>query len=114
MTIKESIRKVLSEETEENEQKVMNFLLRRFSTFEKDLGEGGHPTMYKRITFEIDGEFYIINTFQNKTEQTQKIYNMLVDNNVIKPIEFYGTTLDPYRQKIIRTIKRFLNEKMKY
>ena len=45
MTIKESIRKVLSEETEENEQKVMNFLLRRFSTFEKDLGEGGHPSM---------------------------------------------------------------------
>ena len=69
--------------------------------------------MFKQITFEIDGEFYIINTFQNKTEQTQKIYNMLVDNNVIKPIEFYGTTLDPYRQKIIRTIKRFLNEKMK-
>jgi hypothetical protein len=37
---------------------------------------------------------------------------MLVDNDVIKPIEFYGTTLDPYRQKVIRTIKRFLNDKM--
>ena len=112
MTIKESIRKVLSEETEENEQKVMNFLLRRFSTFEKDLGEGGHPTMYKRITFEIDGDFYNITNFQNKLTQVQKIFNMLVDNDVIKPIEFYGTTLEPYRQKIIRTIKKFLNDNM--
>jgi hypothetical protein len=112
MTLKESIIRVLREETEENEQKVMNFLLRRYRTFEKDLGEEGHPTMFKRITFEIDGEAYTITNFHNKLTQIQKIFNMLVDNDVIKPIEFYGTTLDPYRQKIIRTIKRFLNDKM--
>jgi hypothetical protein len=112
MTLKESIIWVLKEETEENEQKVMNFLLRRYRTFEKDLGEEGHPTMFKRITFEIDGEDYTITNFHNKLTQIQKIFNMLVDNDVIKPIEFYGTTLDPYRQKIIRTIKRFLNDKM--
>ena len=111
--MKELIRHILKEETEENDQKVMNFLLRRYRTSERDFGEEGHPRIFKQITFETDEEFYVINTFQNKTEQTQKIYNMLVDNNVIKPIEFYGTTLDPYRQKIIRTIKRFLNEKMK-
>jgi hypothetical protein len=112
MTLKESIIRVLREETEENEQKVMNFLLRRYRTFEKDLDEEGHPTMFKRITFEIDGYFYSITNFHNKLTQIQKIFNMLVDNDVIKPIEFYGTTLDPYRQKVIRTIKRFLNDKM--
>ena len=112
MTLKESIIRVLKEETEENEQKVMYFLLRRYRTFEKDIDEEGLPTMFKRITFEIDGYIYSITNFQNKLTQIQKIFNMLVDNDVIKPIEFYGTTLDPYRQKVIRTIKRFLNDKM--
>ena len=110
--MKEHIRKVLMEETEENDQKVMNFLLRRYRTSEIDFGEEGHPTMYKRITFEIDGDFYNITNFQNKLTQIQKIFNMLVDNDVIKQIEFYGTTLEPYRQKIIRTIKKFLNDNM--
>jgi hypothetical protein len=111
--VKELIRNILKEETEENDQKVMNFLLRRYRTSERDFGEEGHPRMFKQITFEIDEDFYVINNFQNKTEQVHKIFNMLVDNDVIKkPIEFYGTTLDPYRQKVIRTIRKFLNDKI--
>ena len=37
---------------------------------------------------------------------------MLIDGNVIEPIELYGKSLDPYRQKVIRTIRKFLNDKI--
>jgi hypothetical protein len=35
---------------------------------------------------------------------------MLIDSNVIEPIELYGKSNDPYRQKVIRAIKTFINQ----
>ena len=107
--MRELIRHILKEETEEIGQKVMNFLMRRYRLHEKDFGWEGHPIIVKTIVFEVNGENYIINTIQNKIRQVQQIFDMLINNNVIEPIELYGNSLDPYRQKIIKTIKMFLN-----
>jgi hypothetical protein len=107
--MKELIKYILKEETEEIGQKVMNFLMRRYRLHEKDIGWEDNPILIKSVTFEVDGERYGISNFQNKITQVQQIFDMLIDSNVIEPIELYGNSLDPYRQKIIKTIKMFLN-----
>jgi hypothetical protein len=101
-----------SEETEEIDSKILNFLMRRYKVEEKNLGDEEEPITFKIITFNLKGEFYSVSNFQNKITQVQQIFDMLIDGNVIEPIELYGKSLDPYRQKVIRTIKRFLNQVM--
>jgi hypothetical protein len=110
--MKELIRNILKEETEEIDSKILNFLMRRYKVEEKNLGDEEEPIIFKIITFNLEGEFYSVSNFQNKITQVQQIFDMLIDGNVIEPIELYGKSLDPYRQKVIRTIKRFLNQVM--
>jgi hypothetical protein len=110
--MKKLIRHILKEETEEIDQKILNFLMRRYKVEEKNLGDEEEPITFKIITFNLKGEFYSVSNFQNKITQVQQIFDMLIDGNVIEPIELYGKSLDPYRQKVIRTIKRFLNQVM--
>jgi hypothetical protein len=110
--MKELIRHILKEEIEDIDKKVMNFLVRRYSVEEKDIGWEDHPIIIKTINFNINNERWGISNFQNKITQVQQIFDMLIDSNVIEPIELYGKSLDPYRQKVIRTIKRFLNQVM--
>jgi hypothetical protein len=50
--------------------------------------------------------------WDNKKRQVRLILNMLVENNVIEPINNFSNENDPYRQKIVRTIKKFLYEVM--
>ena len=110
--MKTLIKKILKEETEEIDQKVRNFLLRRYKVEEKNLGDEEEPITFKIITFNLKGEIYSVSNFQNKITQVQQIFDMLIHGNVIEPIELYGKSLDPYRQKVIRTIKKFLSEIM--
>ena len=110
--MRELIRHILKEETEEIDQKVMNFLMRRYEVEEKDIGWEDHPIIIKTINFNINNERWGISNFQNKITQVQQIFDMLIDSNVIEPIELYGKSLDPYRQKVIRTIKKFLSQVM--
>jgi hypothetical protein len=37
---------------------------------------------------------------------------MLEDNNVTEPIDNFSNENNPYRQKVIRTIKKFLSQVM--
>jgi len=110
--MKELIRHILKEETEEIDQKILNFLIRRHKVEEKNLGDEEEPITFKIITFNLKGEFYSVSNFQNKITQVQQIFDMLIDGNVIEPIELYGKSNDPYRQKVIRAIKKFLNQVM--
>jgi ABC-type ATPase involved in cell division len=50
--------------------------------------------------------------WDNKKRQVRLILNMLVENNVTEPMNIYSNENDPYRQKVIRTIKKFLYEVM--
>ena len=64
------------------------------------------------ISVSKDGEFYNIGTFDNKKRQIRLILNMLEDNNVTEPIDNFSNENNPYRQKVIRTIKKFLSHVM--
>ena len=103
----------LTENEEDPTQKILNFLLRRYKVEETNLGDWGEdPVILKQISFDVNGERYSISNFQNKITQVQQIFDMLIDSNVIEPIELYGKSNDPYRQKVIRAIKTFINQVM--
>ena len=107
--MRELIRHILKEETEEIDQKVMNFLVRRYEVKEYN---GYDQIRFKRVFFKLDNELYAITTFDNKKRQVRLILNMLEDNNVTEPIDNFSNENNPYRQKVIRTIKKFLSNVM--
>ena len=107
--MKKLIRHILKEETEEIDQKVMNFLMRRYEVKEINIDD---QIRFKQVYFKVDGEFYNIGTFDNKKRQIRLILNMLEDNNVTEPIDNFSNENNPYRQKVIRTIKKFLSHVM--
>jgi hypothetical protein len=103
------IRHILKEETEDIDKKVMNFLMRRYSVEEINIDD---EIRLKRIHFKVDDDYYNIGTFDNKKRQVRLILNMLEDNNVTEPIDNFSNENNPYRQKVIRTIKMFLSKVM--
>lgn len=107
--MKDLIRNILKEESEEIDQKVYNFMRRRYEINEVNI-EGG--SKFKEIYFKVGDEYYGVSMWDNKKRQVRLILNMLVENNVIEPINNFSNENDPYRQKIVRTIKKFLYEVM--
>jgi len=107
--MKQLIRCILKEETEEIDQKVMNFLLRRHEVKEINIDD---RIKFKRLHFKVDDDYYNIGTFDNKKRQVRLILNMLEDNKVTEPIDNFSNENNPYRQKVIRTIKKFLSKVM--
>jgi uncharacterized protein (UPF0262 family) len=107
--MKELIKHILKEETEEIDRNVMNFLLRRYEINEINIDNNIN---YKEIYFKVDDDYYGISTWDDKKRQIRKILDMLQENNVIEPVNNYSNQNDPYRQKVIRTIKKFLYEVM--
>jgi hypothetical protein len=107
--MKELIKHILKEETEEIDRNVMNFLLRRYEINKVNIDD---DIKYKEIYFKVDDDYYGISTWDDKKRQIRKILDMLQENNVIEPINNYSNQNDPYRQKVVRTIKKFLYEVM--
>jgi len=107
--MKELIKHILKEETEEIDRNVMNFLLRRYEINEVNI-EGG--SKFKEIYFKVGDEYYGVSMWDNKKRQVRVILNMLDENNVIDLVNNFANQNDPYRQKIVRTIKKFLYEVM--
>ena len=87
----------------------MNFLLRRYEVKEYNSYD---QIRFKKVFFKVGDEVYGIGTFDNKKRQIRLILNMLEENNVIEPVDNFSNENDPYRQKIVRTIKRFLEQVM--
>jgi hypothetical protein len=107
--MKELIRHILKEETEDIDKNVMNFLIRRYEVKEINIDD---QIRFKKVYFKVDDDYYNIGTFDNKKRQIRLILNMLEENNVIEPVDNFSNENDPYRQKIVRTIKRFLEQVM--
>jgi hypothetical protein len=108
--MKELIKNILKEESEEIDQRVYNFLRRRYEVNEINIDDN---IKFKEIYFKLDDDYYLgISLFDNKKKQIRTILNMLVNNNVIEPVDNFSNENDPYRQKIVRTIKKFLYEVM--
>ena len=107
--MKELIKHILKEETEEIDQNVYNFLRRRYEINELNLDDN---IKFKEIYFKVGDDYYGLSMWDSKKRQIRKILNMLEENNVIEPINNFANENDPYRQKIVRTIKKFLYEVM--
>jgi hypothetical protein len=107
--MKELIRNILKEETEELDLRVWAFLTRRYEVNELNLGDN---LKFKEIYFKVGDDYYGISMWDDKKRQIKKILDMLQENNVIEPVNNYSNENDPYRQKVIRTIKKFLYEVM--
>ena len=108
--MKELIKNILKEESEEIDQRVYNFLRRRYEVNEINIDDN---IKFKEIYFKLDDDYYLgISLFDNKKKQKRTILNMLVNNNVIEHVDNFSNENDPYRQKIVRTIKKFLYEVM--
>ena len=107
--MKDLIKNILKEESEEIDQKVYNFLRRRYEINEVNIDDNIN---FKEIYFKVGDEYYNVSMWDNKKRQVRIILNMLVENNVTEPMSIYTNENDPYRQKIVRTIKKFLYEVM--
>ena len=103
------IKHILKEETEEIDQNVFNFLRRRYKINEVNIDD---RIKFKELYFKVDDEYYGISMWDSKKKQIRIILNMLQENNVIETINNFANENDPYRQKIVRTIKKFLYDVM--
>jgi hypothetical protein len=103
------IKNILKEETEEIDQKVMSFLLRRYKINEINIDD---RIKFKEVYFKVGDDYYGISMWDSKKRQVRLILNMLEENNVTEPINNFSNENDPYRQKVVRTIKKFLSEIM--
>ena len=99
----------MKEETEEIDQKVFNFLRRRYKINEVNIDD---RIKFKEMYFKVDDDYYGISMWDSKKKQIRIILNMLQENDVIEPINNFSNENDPYRQKIVRTIKKFLSQVM--
>jgi hypothetical protein len=107
--MKEFIKHILKEETEEIDQNVFNFLRRRYKINEVNIDD---RIKFKELYFKVDDDYYGISMWDSKKKQIRIILNMLQENNVIETVNNFANENDPYRQKIVRTIKKFLYDVM--
>jgi len=104
------IKNILKEETEDLDKGLLNYLRRRVNLETKDLSFGDDkPLIVKTASFNIDGDWYNINSFMSKKEMKFRIMNMLEENNQINFAGYDPNVLNTDRQKVVRTIKYFID-----
>jgi len=105
MSLENKIKRIIREETEDIDRKVLDFLRRRAikSTYH-------HPDGYFSINhLSFKDTEYGFNDLQNKKDIVRKILNMLDEYNVVDLPEYDSNVLDEKRRKVVRTIRYFLN-----
>jgi len=108
--IKLTIKTILVEELNDTsiDKKLFNFLRRHSKIDEKTFGDDGRLNV-KMVSFNFDGEWYNFSSFMSKKDIKNKMLRMLEDNDVIRSGEFNPNLLDTDRQKVVRTIKKFID-----
>ena len=98
----------ISDQHSEIDSKLMNFLLRRVEKKERQIGDDEYPINVIEISF-IDLPGYGFNSFSNRKDMERRIINMLEEEEISNLGEYNPNVLDTDRQKVIRTIRVFLN-----
>jgi hypothetical protein len=95
---------------EDIDHKLFNFLLRRIKIEKKDLGTdwfGNRRIIVNEYRFDgLPG--YGFNSYDSKRGMESKIIEMLYENDITDYI-YDMNEQNPERQKIIKTIRKFLN-----
>jgi hypothetical protein len=92
---------------------IMNFLMRRINVKEIKIGDGTFTqgvSDLKIIQYNFDGfPGYGFNSYQNKSYWTRQILELL-EETVLIPENWHGDLgeKDPERQKIIKTVRKFI------
>ena len=112
MSQKEIITRILREETDESsiDTSILKFLRRHSKIDERKIGDDEYAINIKSVSFDVGGDWYSISSFMSKKDMKNKILRMLEDNQKIG--EYDPSVLDTDRQKVVRTIKQFINTVM--
>lgn len=111
------LNKILITEEEKNEisnshddidRKLMTFLLRRVEKIERKIGDDEWSMNVTEVSFNgLPG--YGFNSFSNRKDMERKIINMLEEEEITNLGDYNPSILDTDRQKVIKTIRAFLN-----
>ena len=110
--MKELIRHILKEETEEIDQEVMNFLIRRIKKETKKLNTDYdvlEPLEFTEYTFEGLPEYGFNSFYNSKKDLELKLSKMLYEIGVIDFWIYDLEPQDPKRIKLVKTVRQFLN-----
>jgi hypothetical protein len=102
----------ISSQHDNIDRKLFNFLFRRIEVKEKEIGsrfEELEPIKVIEYTFK-DLPGYGFNNFYSKKDMVNSILKMLLENDLVEDDIFdIKNEIDKNRQKIIQTIRKFLN-----
>jgi hypothetical protein len=106
------IKKILKEEfnPQDLNDNVLSFLRRRYKMEDVIIGDiDNDPMVIKKVVFNVDGVFYVLNSFKNKRQNINTVITMLDESGVID-YDWGEKSYDKDRQILIRTIKLFLKQ----
>jgi hypothetical protein len=98
----------ISNQHDDIDRTLLNFLLRRVEKKERKIGDDEYSFNVTEISF-MDLPGYGFNSFSNRKDMERKIINMLEENEITDLGSYNQYSLDTNRQKIIKTIRKFLN-----
>ena len=108
----------LSNQHEEIDRMIMNFLLRRYTVEEKTLPRSTFfdpddddlpPLSWKEVHF-VDFPGYSLSSYMSRKDMEWRLLNMLEDAEKLNTDDFRGNKgFDVDRQKKMKTIRAFLN-----
>ncbi len=107
--MKDIIVTILKEETGNLDGKILRFLRRNYKSRVNSFGDDEKPLDIQTVSFNIDNEWYTISSFMSKKDMVNKIYQMLGENGIIDNENENLNTYNPERQRVIKTIKYFLD-----
>ena len=91
------------------DKEIFNFLRRRGDVKSQVLGKDDYAVTIYVLLFEIKGEKYAFNNYMSKKELTNKIINMLEENEAISLGEYNPNIFDENRQKVVQTVRFYLD-----
>lgn len=104
--MKDVIREILKEETDMLDKSILNFLRRRG---ESKIQKFGDDFEVQTVSFHVGDEWYSVTSFMSKKDMTYKIFNMLEESETISLGEYNPRVLDTDRQKVIKTIRYYID-----
>lgn len=108
--MKDIILRILKEEVDSLDNDILKFLRRHGDFKIQNFGDGFE---IQTIGFNLGGEWYRITSFMSKKEMTHKLLKMLDESEVISLGEYNPSVLDTDRQKVIRTIRYYIDNVIK-
>lgn len=108
--MKEVIRQILREEIDSFDNDILKFLRRHGDSRVQNFGDGFEV---QTIAFNVGSEWYSITSFMSKKEITHKLLQMLDDSDVVSLGEYNPNVLDTDRQKVVRTIRYYIDNVIK-